>query len=212
MKTVCDGSTGMCLYVEMQEGKVRMRRTKFSDDHPATTACTLRMLSKMGMNEKNLADDNKLERVVVADSWFASRKTAIALDGILGVHFTGPIKTATTGFPIEALRWCLLGTDRGTHVIFKEKKADRWAVGWHDIHFKCYITTHGLTSEASTPALKKRQKLDGRHYQIKVHRIPRMPHPCGTELPFAHVFVDSYGPSLTYPISAFPSRSTAPPS
>jgi hypothetical protein len=171
------------------------------------------MLSKMGMNETNLADDKKLERVVVADSWFASRKTAIALCDILGIHFTGPIKTATKGFPIEALRWCLVGTDRGTHVIFKERQADRWAVGWHDIHFKCYITTHGLTTEAETPALKKRQKLDGRHFQIKVPRIPRMPRPCGTELPFSRIFVDSHGPSLKFPISAcVASRSTAPPS
>ena len=60
---------------------------------------------------------------------------------------------------------------------------------------------------------KKRQKLDGRHYQIQVPRLPRVPVACGTARPsWSHVFVDSYGPSMTYPISAFPSRSTAPPS
>jgi hypothetical protein len=182
LKTVCDGSSGVCLYAEMQEGKERMQRLKYCIDHGATTACTLRMISKMGLNETNLDDDKKPQRVVVADSWFASRKTAIALKDLLGLHLTGPIKTATRGFPIEAIRWSLVGLDRGDHVVFKEEGADRWAVGWSDIHFKCYITTHGLTGRAATPALKKRQRLDGRHYQIPVRPIPRMPEPLGNDI------------------------------
>jgi hypothetical protein len=192
MKTVCDGSTGMCMLVEMQEGKERMRNRKFCNDNPATVACTLRMLAKMGVNETTLPDGQKLKRVCTADSWFCSRKTAIALEEHLGVHLTGPVKTATTGFPIEAIRWTLVGLDRGSHVVFKEDGADRWAVGWSDVHFKCYLTTHGLTRPADTPALKKRQRADGRHYQIQVPMLPRMPLPLGIERPAAdRVFSDS---------------------
>jgi hypothetical protein len=47
-KSVCDGSTGICLFLETQEGKARMARKIFCDAHPATTATTVtvRMLEK----------------------------------------------------------------------------------------------------------------------------------------------------------------------
>ena len=85
------------------------------------------------------------------------------------MHFTGPVKTATKGFPIEAMRWILSTMERGEHCVFKEEDQDVWAVGWCDVHFKCYITTHGTTLPGSH-AQKKRQRLDGRNYQIQVPR------------------------------------------
>jgi hypothetical protein len=45
------------------------------------------MLNQMGMAETNL--ETKLKRVVTADSWFASLKTAKAVKSILGMEFTG---------------------------------------------------------------------------------------------------------------------------
>ena len=87
LKAVCDGSTGVCMFVEMQEGKERMRRKAFVEEYGATTACTVRMLNQMGMAETNL--ETKLKRVVTADSWFASLKTANAVKSILGMEFTG---------------------------------------------------------------------------------------------------------------------------
>jgi hypothetical protein len=155
------------MLVELQEGKERMRRKHFVDDYGATTACTVRMLHKMGMSETNL--ETKLKRVVTADSWFASLKTAKAVKNFLGMEFTGPIKTSHSGFPIEAIRWALTEKQRGEHVVFKLQGEDVWAIGWNDVHFKCYITTHG-TDEPGPQANKKRQRLDGRSYNIKVNR------------------------------------------
>ena len=168
-KTVCDGSTGMLLHLEIQEGKVRMQRKKFVNSFPATTACTLRMMSNMEVGELELADNAKLRRAVTADSWFASRATAIAMQEKLGLDITGPVKTATKGFPIEAMRWTLKDMSRGQHCVFKEEGRDLWAVGWSDVHFKCYVTTHGITTPGEE-ANKKRQRADGRNYHIKVAR------------------------------------------
>ena len=168
-KSVCDGSTGICMFLETQEGKVRMARKMFCDTYPATTATTVRMLKKMGCSEKGLPADKKLRRRITADSWFASRKTVRALDDCLGVNFTGPIKTATRGFPVQAMRWTLATMERGEHCVFKEEGKDLWAVGWVDVHYKLYITTHGH-SAPGTPALKKRQRADGRNYKIQVPR------------------------------------------
>ncbi len=81
-----------------------------------------------------------LARCVFADSWFASVNTALALRNELGVHFTGPVKTATANFPIEQMRHTLAKMKRGEHIVFEcVNIPNLWAVGWHDHHFKCKI-------------------------------------------------------------------------
>ncbi len=91
-------------------------------------------------------------RCVFADSWFASVSTALALREHLGVHFTGPIKTAHNNFPIEAIRHTLAKMNRGDHITLKCEDVDNlWAVGWHDHHYKCYVTTHGVTKPVNLP-------------------------------------------------------------
>ena len=168
-KCICDGSTGILLHIELQKGKRIMRRKKFGNDFNATTACTLRMLDAVGVKETNLDENKKPHRAVTADSWFASMNTAVALKEKLGVHFCGPIKTAHADFPAEALRWALVGKERGSHVVFKDKDRDLWAIGWSDHHYKLYLTTHGVTTPGEV-AMKKRQRRDGRNYHIQIPR------------------------------------------
>jgi hypothetical protein len=67
VKCVADGTSGVMMYIELQEGKTRMMRLRFAD---------------------------KLRRVVVGDSWFASRATPAALKEKFGVEFTECVKTA----------------------------------------------------------------------------------------------------------------------
>ena len=58
-------------------------------------------------------------------------------------------------------------------MVFKAVEENNvWAVGWSDIHFKTYICTQGL-SQLGEPAAKKRQRADGRNYEIQVDR-PRV--------------------------------------
>jgi hypothetical protein len=48
----------------------------------------------------------------------------------MGVHFTGPIKTATREFPIEAMRWTLATMQRGEHIVLKSMDHENlWAIG-----------------------------------------------------------------------------------
>ncbi len=104
-KVVCERTFGLYMYLEVQKGKVAMARKKYCRQYKVTTACTLRLLSKMVLDETNLPLLEK--KCVFADSWFASVETAMALKEELGVHFTGPIKTAHKHFPLEPIRWLL---------------------------------------------------------------------------------------------------------
>jgi hypothetical protein len=88
----------------------------------------------------------------------------------MGVHFTGPIKTATKEFPIEAMRWTLATMQRGAHIILKSMDHENlWAIGWHDVHYKCYITTNGVTTPGE-PAPPKMQNITGRNYYLSIPR------------------------------------------
>ncbi len=59
---------------------------------------------------------------------------------------------------------------RGKHMVLKCLDVpDCWAVGWHDHHIKCHITTHGVTTPGK-PAPKRRQDLEGTNY---LKEIPR---------------------------------------
>jgi hypothetical protein len=65
------------------------------------------------------------------------------------------------------MRLVLQSLNHGDSCVFKLENEEVWAVGWSDVHYKTYITTHGLSSEGE-PAQKKRQRLDGRNYRIDI--------------------------------------------
>jgi hypothetical protein len=168
IKCVCEGTFGIAMFLEIQTGKITMARKKWCRQYKATTACTVRLLDKMGVKER-LGDNKK--RCVYGDSWFASVETALALRQELGMEFTGPIKTAHKYFPIEAMRFTLSEMRRGEHIVFQCREHENlWAVGWHDFHYKCYLTTHGTTNPGK-PADKKRQNAETNvNFQINVPR------------------------------------------
>ena len=168
LKSVCEGTMGICVFVEIQKGKLAMARKKFHREFGATTACTVRLCDALHLSE--LHEVPPLARCVFADSWFASVKTVVALRDELGLHFTGPVKTATSNFPIEAMRHTLAKMRRGEHIVLKCLDVPHlWAVGWHDHHFKCYVTTHGVTTPGK-PAPKRRQNLEGTNWLKEVPR------------------------------------------
>ncbi len=104
---------------------LRLRRAKpLWRDYKATTACTVRLLDKMGLKEvedHNNTDrwvaNNGKKRCVYADSWFASVGTAMALKQELGLHFTGPIKRAHKHFPRDEMCWTLSHMRRGAYSV-----------------------------------------------------------------------------------------------
>ena len=48
-KSVCEGTFGVCCYLEIQKGKVRMARKKWREKYKANCACTVRLIDKMGL-------------------------------------------------------------------------------------------------------------------------------------------------------------------
>ena len=100
------GDRGYASSIEMQEGALRMARKKYCEEHQATTACTLRMVEGVYSN------DGK-KRTVYADSWFTGVETQQALEDKFKYHIIGAVKTSHANFPAEALRWTLVGTERG---------------------------------------------------------------------------------------------------
>ncbi len=104
LKTCCDGSTGIMMRVEIQEGKEAMKTKEFSELYPAGTATTLRLV-KPWLGEG---------RVVVGDSAFASIPTAVALME-QNTDFIGIVKTAHSGFPRDHfIRWSQSKPARGS--------------------------------------------------------------------------------------------------
>ena len=140
-----------------------MARKPYLDQYQATTAGTVRLV-----NGGAPSNDGK-KRTVYADSWFTSMATRDAIKERFGYHTVGCVKTAHRDFPAEALRSCLKDTQRGEHVVFKEKDSDTWAVGWNDVHYKLYLATCGQSTPGE-PAPKMRQRADGRNTSIDVPR------------------------------------------
>ncbi len=64
LKVVCEGTMGLCGFLEIQKGKFAMARAKHTTKYKATTACTVRMVDKMGLKEigpfvENCLNSNK---------------------------------------------------------------------------------------------------------------------------------------------------------
>ena len=70
-----------------------MARKRFRDRYSASVATTLRLVKFA--NEKRVPKEDRVDRVVVADSWFASVSTAEALWDEFAIKFIGNVKAAT---------------------------------------------------------------------------------------------------------------------
>ena len=108
IKTMACGETRIMLALEIQEGKTAMRAKPFAADLGAGTSSLLRLTT----NYVGSA------HVVVADSAFASVKTAAALHELRGMGFIGLVKTATRQFPTQYLSSHPLPT-RGSHAVLQ---------------------------------------------------------------------------------------------
>ena len=92
LKTVCDGTSGVMMYMEIQEGKLRMARKQWHQEYGATTSCTLRCFKESGFAEAHRRPEERPQKAGVGDSWFAGLKTAEALQKEFGMRFLGPVK------------------------------------------------------------------------------------------------------------------------
>ena len=169
IKNACCADSNVVLHMELQEGKVRMARKRHCRDFQATTACTLRLTKGARGSEKGVEEADCVKRVCTGDSWFASVATATALKTELNVDFVGTVKTATKGFPQEAIRRVLSTKRRGDHCVFHCADLGLHAVGWHDWHYKTCVSSC-YTTDTGPPSKKKRQRDDGANYHVEVRR------------------------------------------
>jgi hypothetical protein len=99
LKCVCEGTFGICTFLEIQTGKISMARKKWcSRQYKATTAYTIRLLNKKQVKESKKNRTRTKKRCVMADSWFASVETTLAVRActrrievrIYGSYYNGP--------------------------------------------------------------------------------------------------------------------------
>ena len=95
-KNIVDGMTGQMLWLEIQEGKDRMKTKEFQGRLGGTAACVMRGVKTSEDLEHipnfDQNDEEPRSRLVFADSWFESVK-AVATLGLAGQHAYRIIKT-----------------------------------------------------------------------------------------------------------------------
>jgi hypothetical protein len=92
LHTLCCAMCGILVWFEVYEGKVAMEKAEYCDQYGKSVALCLRMTKKFYGQGK----------VVIADSWFGSVVSAVALY-LKGVFCVMNVKTATTNFPKDEL-------------------------------------------------------------------------------------------------------------
>jgi hypothetical protein len=184
MKAVCDGESNICMRLEIQEGKERMRAKPYVRDYGVTTATTIRL------NEPWRGT----YRYSIMDAWFGSVKSCIALHALLQMFCICVVKTAHTMYPLKHLKdWgktLSKRTDKGKIKLLKSKyqlkipgeklpenapEYDMFAIGWMDKKVITCLFNVGTTAvvEDLKRMRSKRQLLeDGSGYEtVKYFKV-----------------------------------------
>jgi hypothetical protein len=167
IKNLCDATSGLMLFLEIQDNKGMMARKKHRDGFPAAIAATLRLLECLSASR--VPSNLRVERLCAMDSWFASVACTKALWNLLKMRSTGNIKTATRCHPLQEMRWKLSTQQRGAIDIMECEDHKTWALGWHDQFCKTFVYNAG-SSDLGEPAKKKRQRDDGSNFCKCVNR------------------------------------------
>ena len=140
----CCAETKIMLQLEIQEGKVKMEK-EYAHLHGSGTSSLLCLTKPWSGSDCT----------VVADSAFASLKSAQALQNI--VVFIRLVKTAHKQFSKAKLQH----PQCGDHCIMQATVEGRqyMAVGWYDRKMKLFIASTSQNTDVANPAYKK-------HYRV----------------------------------------------
>ena len=174
IKNMADCDSGMLMALEIMAGKHEMKARKYAPLYGSGTSLLLRLSEPWKGSG----------RLIVADSAFASVKSAVALKVKNGLYFHGLVKTAHRRFPKKYLNEVKIDT-RGGHVALEtsDESVDLRAVTWNDgkkdkktgmIVRKNFVASCGTTLAASTAHRKRRWRIgaDGRSEDYFV-TVPR---------------------------------------
>lgn len=131
IKNLSDAKTNIVLHMELYEGKDDMKDKRYTKELGATTATCLRLTEAYKGSG----------RIIMADSWFGSVKSVIALMKEHGLYSIMLVKTAHKEFPRELLSEKEL--QRGEWISFSRNVDDVavQAVSFMDLQLKDFIGT-----------------------------------------------------------------------
>ena len=136
-KNLCDGHTQIVLFLELYEGKELMQDKEHVSEYGATSATCLRLTEPWKHSG----------RIVIADSWFGSVKSAVKLYNINGLYSNMLVKTAHKNYP----RLILGSPKRGEwfSATAKIDEVNLLAVKFMDLKEKQFVST--CSSSATGP-------------------------------------------------------------
>ena len=173
VKNLADCDSGIMCSMEIMAPKSEMRQREFTNRYGAGTALLLRLCESLRGSG----------RVIVADSAFASVKSACALKTHLGLYFHGLVKTAHRMFPKKYLQTVEI-PERGGHVVLTAKvlDVDLRAVAWNDgkkdkktgeIIRKNFVASCGITLPGVGHRKRRWTVDDDGHASTYLKTIPR---------------------------------------
>ena len=134
LKNVCCGFSKIVLHLELYRGKEIMQHAEHVRELGATTACCLRMTKAWSYSGK----------IVVADSWFGSVKSAVNLLNRNGLHSIMLVKTAHRDYPKDLLATPNRGEWNSATATIDD--VDLLAVKFMDLQEKQFISTCSTSS------------------------------------------------------------------
>ena len=116
-KNLVDGYSGQMMWLEVMEGKERMRNKEFTKEFGVTAACVMRGVKQIEGFETYL-EDTLQPKLFFGDSWFGSVKAACQVRK-LGHHGCFIIKTAHSRTPKKFLEEKMKGFPGGTWIVME---------------------------------------------------------------------------------------------
>ena len=173
IKNMADCDSGVMVSMEVMAPKEEMKHRQYTARYGAGTALLLRLAT----NYRGTG------RIVVADSAFASVKSACALKNTLGLYFLGLVKTAHRMFPKKYLQTVEI-PERGGHVVLttKVRGVGLRAVTWNDgkkdkktgdIIRKNFVASCGVTLPGVGHRKRRWTVDDDGHAHLFFKTIPR---------------------------------------
>lgn len=132
-KNVACTVTGCLLHLEIQKGKFPLREAKHFKEYGCTSACSLRMME--ATQHSGQLPENYQKELFLADSWFASVKTAECMMKA-GNAFIGPVKTNTGGFPKAEIEAIMTEWPAGSSIVFEAEDEDGNKLGLMAVGYK----------------------------------------------------------------------------
>ena len=175
MKSLCCGTTGILLRLDIMEGKERQQVKKYHREYGEGTAVLCRLTEPyFGTG-----------RTIVADSAFSSVKALVALLGY-GLYFMGMVKTAHKLFPKKFIKDWSDGKlpeglpIRGSHILLESETVTGekfYALGWKDRSTKMVVANRGTTNPGSDSVRKRHKRVarDGQWTTIVAEKRIKRP-------------------------------------